>query len=52
MVGPVEGACPLQASVVLSLLGWDVVKTASVGVLVNIAQAEPRGLVQRARLEA
>lgn len=52
MVGPVEGACPLQASVVLSLLGWDVVKTASMGVLVNIAQAEPRGLVQRVRLEA
>lgn len=52
MVSTGEGACPLHASVVLSLLGWNVVKTVSVGVLVNTARADPRGPAQHARLEA
>ena len=52
MVSTGEGICPLHASLVLALLSWDVVKTVSVGVLVNIAQADPQGLAQRARLEA
>lgn len=35
MFGTGEGFCPLRASLVLSLLMLDVVKTINVGVLVN-----------------